>query len=93
METGKNSKTYFDLNFKNIFTKKWIFILTTGIFFGSLHLLSIKSSLEILFIIPYSILGITLSYIYRDSKNIYLSILFHALNNAISLLLVLFGGF
>ncbi|MBQ6841438.1 MAG: CPBP family intramembrane metalloprotease [Bacilli bacterium] len=82
----------FRLNFKKIFKNKWKFILTTGIFFGSLHLLVAKTTLELLYIIPYSLLGIVLSYIYYDSNNIYNSIFFHALNNIIQVILILIGG-
>jgi len=82
----------FRLNFKNLFKNKWIFITFTGIFFASLHLLSAQSISEILYIIPYSILGITLSYIYKDSNIIYNSILIHALNNIIQFIIILTGG-
>ena len=81
------------LNFENLFKKKWTFILTTGIFFGSLHLILLESASEFLYIIPYSILGITLSYIYKDSNSIYYSILIHALNNITQTILVLWRVF
>ena len=80
------------LNFKNIFNSKILFATITGMFFGSLHLLNASSSLELLYIIPYSILGITLSYIYIDSNNIFSSISIHFLNNFINFILVLIGG-
>ena len=80
------------LNFRNLFKTKWTYIIITGIFFGFLHLLSVNSSIEYLYIIPYSILGITLSYIYRDSENIFYSIIFHSLNNIIQLIIIIFGG-
>lgn len=80
------------LNFQKIFKHKWIFIISTGIFFGSLHLLAAQSANELIYIIPYSILGIALSYIYKDQENIYYSILFHSFNNIIQVILILFGG-
>lgn len=83
----------FRLNFRNLFKNKWAYIIITGIFFGSLHLLSAQSTIELLYLIPYSLLGITLSYIYRDSDNIYNSIFIHAINNTIQLLIILIGGF
>ena len=82
----------FRLNFKNLFKKKWAYTIITGLFFGSLHLIAATSTLELLYIIPYSILGMTLSYIYFDSNNIYNSIFIHFLNNTIQFILIIIGG-
>ena len=72
-------KAFFD-----IFKKKWAFILTSGIVFGSLHvLLSLHSPLELLYIIPYCSLGISFSYMYFETKNIYVPITIHAFHNAV----------
>jgi len=79
------------LNRKNIFKRKWTFIIFSGILFGSFHMISAMSSIELYYILPYSILGICLSYIYCDSEAIYTSIGFHAINNLIQILLI-FGG-
>ena len=81
------------LNFRNCFKRKWTFILFTGIFFGSLHVLNAQTIKELLYLIPYSILGVSLSYIYRDSENIFNSIIIHFLNNIISFIFVIIGGF
>lgn len=81
----------FRLNFKDLFNKKWPFVIVTGIMFGATHLLSATSLAEVLFVIPYSIMGMGLSYIYYDSDNIYTSMLFHSINNIYVLLLLLIG--
>ena len=81
----------FRLNFRDVFNKKWTFIIVTGILFGSTHLLNASSINEIIFLIPYSIMGISLSYIYYDSDNIYTSIVIHSINNIFILLLLLIG--
>lgn len=82
----------FRLNFKNLFKSKWSYTIVTGIFFGSLHLIAATTTFELLYIIPYSILGMTLSYIYFDSDNIYNSIFIHSLNNTIQFILIIIGG-
>lgn len=81
----------FRLNFKKVFNNKYIFSLITAFIFAFFHLIGVKISLEYFYLITYFILGYTLSYIYFDSDNIYISIFIHSLNNIITILL-LFGG-
>ena len=70
--------------FADVFKSKWTYILTSGIIFGSLHvLLSFSSVYELLYLIPYCSLGIAFSYIYYESKNIYTSIFIHMFHNGI----------
>lgn len=82
----------FRLNFKKSINNKLIFILVTGILFGGAHLIGVTNLVEYLYIIPYSIMGIFLSYIYIDSDNIYTSLFFHSLNNLIILVLLIVVG-
>ena len=82
----------FRLNFKNLFKNKIIFSIITGLFFGSMHLLVAKSSIELLHIIPYSIMGFALSYIFYDTDNIFTSITYHFFNNFGSILLLILAG-
>lgn len=76
------------LNFKNLFSNKWIFSIITGLAFGSLHLLVAESLLECLYLIPYSIMGFSLGYMFYDTNNIFTSMSFHFLNNFVSILLL-----
>ena len=72
-------KAFFD-----VLKNKWIFVLTSGIVFGSLHvLLSLHSPLELLYLVPYCSLGIAFSFMYYESKNIYVPITIHAFHNAV----------
>ncbi|MGN1379691.1 MAG: lysostaphin resistance A-like protein [Bacilli bacterium] len=82
----------FRLNFKNLFKNKIIFSIVTGLFFGSMHLLVAKSLIELLHIIPYSIMGFALSYIFYDTNNIFTSISYHFFNNFGSILLLILVG-
>lgn len=79
------------LNFRKAFSNKWTFIIVSSLIFSSIHLISISNSLELLYIIPYMCMSIALGYIYYDSNCIYISMLYHLLNNLIQILLI-FGG-
>lgn len=79
----------FRLNFKNVIKKNIAFIIFTGILFGAMHIVSSTSLIELIYIIPYSILGITFSKIYADTDNIFSSILAHALHNTITIIIIL----
>lgn len=56
---------------------KWIVIVSMGIIFGIFHLDPYR-------FLPTAILGITLTYIMIETKNILLPILFHFINNTVS---------
>ena len=75
----------FRMGFKDVLNKKWLFILTSGIIFGSIHVIgSISSAFELLYLIPYCGLGIAFAAIYEESDNIFISFLFHVLHNALT---------
>ena len=74
----------FRKTFRDAFSNKWVFVLSSGIIFGSLHVLLVLHSLgELLYLIPYCSLGIAFSYMYYKSDNIYTSIFVHMLHNSI----------
>lgn len=79
----------FRLSFRKIFYKNNIlFIIISGLVFGSLHVLgSFNAPIDLLFIIPYSIPGFIFAYIYCKSKNICVSMSIHFIHNGIMLLL------
>lgn len=78
--------------FKDAIKSKWLFVLTSGIVFGCLHVVgSISSLYEILYIIPYSSLGIAFALAYHETDNIFSSIFLHFLHNTIVMSLVIFG--
>lgn len=70
----------FRYSFKSI-TNKYLYIIITSIFFGICHLTSIN---ELLYLIPYSLMGIMFSYTFIKTDNILLSILNHSLYNIIN---------
>ena len=81
----------FRLNFKDVFKNKNMFIIFTGVLFGALHLMSSTSLIELVFIIPYSCLGIAFSKIYAETENVFPSIIMHILHNSFTLLIILGG--
>lgn len=81
----------FRLSFRKIFAKTNIlFILFSGLVFGSMHVLgTCKNFIDLLFIIPYSIPGFIFAYIYSKSKNICIPISIHLLHNGVMMILQL----
>lgn len=75
----------FRMGFRKIIKGKWVFILTSGIIFGSLHVvLSLSSWYELLYLIPYCSLGIAFGHIYADTDNFYFSFIIHMLHNLLT---------
>lgn len=70
--------------FKNILGRNWIFILVSGLVFGGLHVIDSGISLiDMLYLIPYSSLGIAFAYILYKTDNIFVTIGFHFMHNGI----------
>lgn len=82
---------------KNFTTNKHLFALTSGLIFAFVHITSSLDSLSslimLVYLIPYSSLGIAFGYAYKETNNIYGIICAHSIHNAISLLeLIILGG-
>lgn len=70
--------------FYDAFTNKKLFILISGIIFGSLHVINSFNSLwDLLYLIPYCSLGISFSIILSKTKNIYSTICMHIFHNTV----------
>ena len=76
----------FRKTFRNIINNKFLFIILSGVVFGVVHLSSPSSINDYLMIIPYILMGITLSYIYYKSDNILTTISLHSMHNLILLI-------
>lgn len=75
----------FRMAFKDIIDRKWLFVLISGVIFGSLHVIGSAGTIyEYLYLVPYCSLGIAFSYIYQYSENIYISFLIHILHNSLT---------
>lgn len=75
----------FRLSIRKIFAHTNIlFILVSGLIFGSMHVLgTCENLIDLLFIIPYSIPGFIFAYIYTKSKNICIPMSLHFIHNGI----------
>lgn len=73
---------------KNIFKSKYLFIITSGLVFGLLHV-SEPTFNEYLFSIPYIFMGISFAYIYYKTDNIFTTMTFHMCHNLILLIIQL----
>ncbi len=77
-------ETTFRLGFRKIFKNDYLFIITSGLVFGSLHLLGMfNSSLILLYLIAYSGLGFVFAYMLAKTNNIFVSMGFHFMHNGI----------
>lgn len=72
----------FRYGISNLIKNKWLFIIASGLIFGSLHMIDkLSSYMDIFYIIQYSALGICLAYFYKKTNNIFVSIGVHFIQN------------
>jgi membrane protease YdiL (CAAX protease family) len=84
----------FRQSIRNIIKNKTAFIITSGLVFGGLHVISsFESFYDLLFIIPYSIPGFMFAYILVKSDNILYPMSFHFFHNTFLIILQLFALF
>ena len=73
----------FRIELKKTYKNKYTYIFLSSIIFSLLHLLSNTKLIELVYFIPYFILGYCFSYIYYKTDNIYSNILTHMLHNSV----------
>lgn len=82
----------FRLNFKGVFKERTTYVLASGLLFGFAHvMLSCSSLMDLIYMIPYSILGISFAMIAYDTDNVLSSVTAHMLHNALSILIIFSG--
>ncbi len=69
---------------------KYTYIFLSGFIFGLLHvIMNLDNNLiELLYIIPYGIMGSTLALIYSNSNNVWTNITFHFIHNLFGLIVI-----
>ncbi len=73
---------------KNTISNKYLYIIISGLIFGLLHTLgNISNTKELLYIIPYGVMGSGFAYLYEKKKNILLPITMHIFHNLLVLLI------
>lgn len=71
---------------RNIITNNWVFIIISGLVFGSLHVItSYQTPTDLLYLIPYSAPGIIFAYTLVKSKNIFVPMGLHFIHNGLLL--------
>lgn len=79
----------FRLEFKKNIKNKHIFILISSITFSLLHIIASTKLIELIYFIPYLILGLTFTNIYQKTNNLICSIIAHIIHNTVSVLILL----
>lgn len=84
----------FRKSFNKAFSSPFLFILFTSTSFAFLHIFSsLNNPLSLFYLIPFLSLGITLSFTYKKTSNIFSSISIHAFHNIITLIdIFILGG-
>jgi len=78
---------------RDIISSKYIYILTSGMFFGFMHVIgAVTTPLDYLYLIPYSSLGIAFAYTYSKTNNIFSTIMMHSMHNTFAIILYLMGS-
>jgi len=73
-------------SFYKMTDNKHLFAISTGLFFGFLHVISsLNNPLGILYLIPYSAMGIAFGYLYKKTDTIFSSLFMHMIHNTITI--------
>ena len=76
-------------SYKNNSLTKYLYILTSGLIFASLHVVGMADkAIDYIYIIPYLSLGIAFAALYHKTDNIFSTICIHSLQNTVSVLLL-----
>ena len=78
---------------RDIISNKYIYVFISGFLFGLAHVIgNLNTALDLLYLIPYSSLGITFAYTYYKTKNIFSTIMIHCMHNSVAIILYLVAG-
>lgn len=83
----------FRKSIKDAINNKWFYVITSGLLFGLLHIISyITNWTDLIYLIPYSSLGIAFALLYHKTNNIFSCISMHALHNLLAIVIYLLGA-
>lgn len=83
----------FRKSIRDITNKKWLYVLLSGLIFGFLHVIgTLSNPIDLLYLIPYSSVGLAFAYTYYKTNNIYSTITMHFLHNTMSFILLILAG-
>lgn len=87
-----NEELVFRKSIKEACNNKWIYVITSGFIFGLLHVISyISTPVSLVYLIPYTSLGIVFALLYYKTDNIYSTISMHAMHNTLAIIIYLLG--
>lgn len=83
----------FRKSIKDAVSNKWIYVLISGLIFGGLHIISYTTNwTDLIYLIPYSSLGISFALLYHKTNNIFSTITMHAMHNLLAVTVYLLGA-
>lgn len=81
------------LAFKDNKITKYIYIITSGLIFGLMHIIGSSETIyDYIYIIPYAALGISFAALFYKKDNIFYTITIHSMHNTIAIILYFIGG-
>lgn len=88
-----NEELTFRKSIRDALKNKWIYISVSGIIFGLLHIISyINTPQDLIYLIPYTSLGISFALLYYKTNNIFSSISMHTMHNLLAIIIYLLGA-
>ncbi len=79
----------FRKSLSDCFSNKILFMITSGLVFGSMHVLVFNSYYELLYILSYGLFGVFFAHILNKKNNIYCTMAIHAFHNLLASILLL----
>ena len=79
-----NEELIFRKAVRKFIDTKWLYVIMSGLIFGALHIVgTYHTPTDILFIIPYGVLGSMFALAYYKTKTIYSTIFMHMIHNSV----------
>ena len=82
----------FRKSIRDIIDNDYLYIIISGLTFGFVHTLAGSTLQELIYIIPYGALGSCFAIMHVKTKNIYTSMTFHMIHNAIVVFISIAGN-
>ena len=82
----------FRKSIRDIIDNDYLYIIISGLTFGFVHTLAGSTLHELIYIIPYGALGSCFAIMHVKTKNIYTSMTFHMIHNAIIVFISIAGN-
>ncbi len=88
-----NEEIIFRKSLGDIFNNKWLFVFFSFLLFGGAHVIgNIKSIIDILYIVPYGLLGASFALAYKKTDTIFTSFTMHMVHNTLAVVLLILVG-